>query len=282
MLGFVSPTHTLLLSDKIPGKESSPFCVLSLQMKNPSSLHQSFHFPLFHWTWNKWSSEWLRKSKWVDSSCKLPIEEPGIAFRGVNKFSSAYTGIKRNRSKKPWNIYELWRIWPGGKDPWSGCRTWSRAARDAQKGCIRPGAVVVFLIYSPCCWRILLSREKYSSIPLWIAGRWQIAAALHSIWSEAAHTLLSVLLTPALSFHHNLPLLLPPQELTFQMMPFLASLAGSPPGSYNVLGVNCLLKDRSSSAQSDCRLPWEYSCLLVWSRSNAVQMENPLTTCLHV
>lgn len=46
-------------------------------------------------------------------------------------------------------------------------------------------------------------------------------------------------------------------------MPFLASLASSSPGSYNGLGVNCLLKDRGSSAPADCRLPWECSCLFV-------------------
>lgn len=60
------------------------------------------------------------------------------------------------------------------------------------KATIRPGASVVSLIYTPCCWRILLSSGKYCSLPRWIACGWQIAPALHSIWSEAAHTLLPV------------------------------------------------------------------------------------------
>ncbi|TNN76983.1 hypothetical protein EYF80_012829 [Liparis tanakae] len=51
------------------------------------------------------------------------------------------------------------------------------------------------------------------------------------------------------------------KALTFEMRPFPASLASSSPGSYNGLSVNCLLKDGGSSAQPDCRLPREYSCL---------------------
>lgn len=66
------------------------------------------------------------------------------------------------------------------------------------KTAIRPGASVVFLIYTPCCWRILLSSGKYCSLPQWIACGWQIAPALHSIWSEAAHTLLPVFPTSML------------------------------------------------------------------------------------
>lgn len=101
---------------------------------------------------------------------------------------------KGNRRKRPWNIYEMWRIRPVGKHPWSDCRTWSgpTVPRDAWKAAIRPWASVVFLIYISCCWRILLSSGKYCSLPKWIACGWQIAPALHSIWSEAAHALLPV------------------------------------------------------------------------------------------
>lgn len=124
---------------------------------------------------------------------------------------------------------------------------------------------LVFLIYSPCCWCILLSRGKYCSLPQWIAGGWQIAPALHSIWSEAAHTLLPVFPSSILeppSYHAPPVFFL--QALTFQMMPFPASLASSSPGSYNGLGVNCLLKDRGRFAQPDCRVPWECNCLFAW------------------
>lgn len=101
---------------------------------------------------------------------------------------------KGNRRKRPWNIYEMWRIRPVGKHPWSDCRTWSgpTVPWDAWKATIRPWASVVFLIYISCCWRILLSSGKYCSLPKWIACGWQIAPALHSIWSEAAHALLPV------------------------------------------------------------------------------------------
>lgn len=147
-------------------------------------------------------------------------------------------------------IVELWVDLLGPKMLW--------------KTTIRPGASVVFLIYTPCCWRILLSSGKYCSLPQWIACGWQIAPALHSIWSEAAHTLLPVFPTSMLQPLSCTALLFPLQALTFQMMPFPASLASSSPGSYNGLSVNCLLKDRGSSAQPDCRLPWEYSCLFAW------------------
>lgn len=174
---------------------------------------------------------------------------------------------KGNRRKRPWNIYEMWRIRPVGKHPWSDCRTWSgpTVPQDAWKATIRPWGSVVFLIYISCCWRILLSSGKYCSLPKWIACGWQIAPALHSIWSEAAHPPPCLPPLPSLSFHHTLPLLFPLQALTFQMMPLLASLASSSPGSYNGLSVNCLLKDRGSPAQADCRLPREYRCLFVWS-----------------
>lgn len=66
------------------------------------------------------------------------------------------------------------------------------------KATIRPGASVVFLIYNPCCWRIPLSTGKYCCLPHWKACGWQIAPALHSIWSEAAHTLLPVFTTSIL------------------------------------------------------------------------------------
>lgn len=113
---------------------------------------------------------------------------------------------------------------------------------------------------------LLLSSGKYYSVPHWIAFRWQIAPALHSIWSEAANTFLPVSPT-----FHALPLLFLLQALTFQMMPFPASLASSTPGSCNGLGVNCLLKDRGGSAQPDRTLSWEYSCLFAWL-FNAVQL----------
>ena len=47
---------------------------------------------------------------------ELPIEEERIASPSVSHFSSAYCRIKRNRGKGSWNIYELWRIWPRGKN----------------------------------------------------------------------------------------------------------------------------------------------------------------------
>lgn len=85
----------------------------------------------------------------------------------------------------------MWRIRPVGKHPWSDCRTWSGSTVHG-KATVRPWPSVVLLIYIPCCWRILLSSGKYCSLPKWIACGWQIAPALHSIWSEAAHALLPV------------------------------------------------------------------------------------------
>lgn len=47
--------------------------------------------------------------------------------------------------------------------------------------------------HPPCCWRMVLSRGKYCSLPRWIARGWQILLSFHSIWSKAAHTLLPCL-----------------------------------------------------------------------------------------
>lgn len=119
-------------------------------------------------------------------------------MHSVKTYSSAYTGIKRgkvletfmscDRSDLGGNILDV--IVELGVD--------LRGPKMLWKTAIRPGASVVFLIYTPCCWRILLSSGKYCSLPQWIACGWQIAPALHSIWSEAAHTLLPVFPTSML------------------------------------------------------------------------------------
>lgn len=130
------------------------------------------------------------------------------------------------------------------------------------KATIRPGTSVVSLIYTPCCWRILLSSGKYCSLPQCIACRWQIAPASHSIWSEAAHTLLPV-------FHPWASVILCPSCFLSRRWPFRWCLS-RPPWPVAPLGaimdsvlIACW-RTEAVSAQPDCRLPWEYSCLFVW------------------